>query len=162
MKMKILIKALKLGFLVQILLSLVVLNACKDKPQGPSEEEVQLQKLSKTWDLSSVTLDGGDPGISYSSFRLTLSGTIGAPSFTYSTQGRPIRSPWPGNGTWIFGTAVTSQVIRDPGTADELPITYSVSQDGNSLEITFNFSGEGYSSTGRQENVNGSWRFVFN
>ncbi|HMQ00544.1 MAG TPA: hypothetical protein PKC24_12245 [Cyclobacteriaceae bacterium] len=144
-----------------LLLSILVLNACKDKPEGPSEEEVQLQKLSKVWNLASVSLDGADPGVDYANFRLTLSGTVGAANFTYSTQGRPIRSPWPGNGTWRFGAVVASQIIRDAGTNDELPLSYSISQDGNSLEITFNFSGEGYTA-GRLDNVSGNWRFTFN
>ncbi len=146
---------------VMLLIAFTSLNSCKDKPQGPSEEEVQLLKLSKTWNASTVTLDGSDPGVDYTDFSLILSGSVGATSFTYSTQGRPIRSPWPGNGTWTFGTQVSSQVVRDPGTNDELNLTYSVSQDGNTLEITFLFSGEGYTSS-RQDNVAGSWRFVFN
>lgn len=154
-------QSLKIAASALILAGFTMLISCKDKTVGPTEEEVQLQKLTKTWNLASASLDGADPGVDYSNFTLTLSGTVGATNFSYSTQGRPIRSPWPGSGTWRFGSVVASQVVRDPGTNDELPLSYSVTADGNSLEITFNFSGEGYTA-GRLDNVSGNWRFTFN
>jgi hypothetical protein len=158
---KAIIKSSTLVASILLLIGFMTLNACKDNPPGPTEEEVQLGKLVKTWNLSSVTLDGGSPGVDYTNFKLVLSGTAGATNFTYSTQGRPIKSPWPGSGTWRFGAVVASQVVRDPGTSDELPLTYNVSQDGNSLQINFTFSGEGYTA-GRLDNVSGNWVFTFN
>lgn len=159
--MRVIQQSFKIAASALILAGFAMLISCKDKPDGPTEEEVQLQKLTKTWNLTSASLDGADPGVDYSNFKLSLSGTVGATNFTYSTQGRPIKSPWPGSGTWTFGQVVSSQVVRDPGTNDELPLNYSVSQDGNTLEITFTFTGEGYTA-GRIDNVSGSWRFTFN
>lgn len=137
--------------------SLAMFSGCKkDSGPGESTEDIQLGKLSKAWKASTVTLDGVDQ-TGYSNFVLTISGTPGNTTFTYSCAGRPSTSPWPSNGNWSFGSSPETQIIRDPNTGDELNLTYSVTD--SQLQITFAFSGTGY--PGRVSNVNGQWVFTF-
>ncbi len=145
-----------------ILVGFLALQSCKkDDGPGQSIEDIQLGKLQKTWTTTSVTLDGtvqdATNNADYSNFTLTLSGTAGATSFGYSAAGRPALSPWPPSGNWSFGASPETQIIRDPGTGDELAITYSVTD--TQLQITFTFSGAGYPA--RTSNVKGQWVFTF-
>ena len=140
--------------------SLILFTGCGGGSEPtPSVEDQQLAKLSATWTISDVTLDAVSKKTDYSAFTLTISGTAGATSFGYSTSGRPSTSPWKGSGTWEFGTSAESQITRDKGTADELPLTYSLSADGKTLQVSFTFSGTGY--TARTSNVKGAWVFTF-
>ena len=81
-----------------------------------------------------------------------------SPYHAYGVVGRPLISPWPAGGTWTFGSTVSSQVIRDPGTDDELDITYAVTN--TTLEIDFHFTGEGYAA-GRVSGADGHWVYTF-
>jgi len=132
------------------------------KPTEPIADQ-QLAKLSKTWKLTSVTLDGTAVTTpSYSAFQLVITGTKGATSFGYTTNGRPTGSgalsPWKASGTWSFVTGQeTTLITRDPdNAADKLDMTYVVSE--SALEISFNFQGAGYP---RVDQVKGNWVFKF-
>ncbi|HNT49190.1 MAG TPA: hypothetical protein PKK67_01285, partial [Cyclobacteriaceae bacterium] len=115
-------------------------------------------KLAKTWKVSTVTFDGTDRSADYTGFQLVLGGTKGSPPFTYTTSGRPSLSPWKASGTWEFGSAVETQIIRDKGSVDdELAISYTVTE--STLTLTFDFDGEGY--TARTKEVQGPWIFTF-
>lgn len=151
--------ALRIVFLVAILAGLAALESCKKKP-GPGEsiEDQQLGKLSNTWNVTRVELDGVDKTADYANFKLTISGTAGATSFGYSRSGATQLNPWPSSGNWSFGANPTSDIIRDKDTADELPLTYSVTD--TNLQITFSYNGAGYPA-GRTANVKGSWIFEF-
>ncbi|MCE2936175.1 MAG: hypothetical protein ACK5V5_11590 [Cyclobacteriaceae bacterium] len=113
-----------------------------------------MAKLTATWNIASASRDG--VAVDYTGFKLTISGTAGATSFDYSTQGRPALSPWKSSGKWSFGQSVETQIIRDPGTADELQMTYVVTD--NSLQLTFTYNGNGFSRVGV---VKGQWVFTF-
>jgi hypothetical protein len=152
-------KSLKL---VLLLLSVGVLfsltNCGGDSKPAESVADQQLTKLSKTWKLTSVTLDGTAVTTpSYAAFQLVVTGTKGATSFGYTTAGRPSLSPWKASGTWSFvkGQEPTA-ITRDPDTADTLPITYVVSE--TTLELNFTFTGAGYT---RTDQVKGNWVFKF-
>ncbi|MCB0491122.1 MAG: hypothetical protein KDC93_01775 [Cyclobacteriaceae bacterium] len=137
---------------------LLVSQGCK-KSSGPGEtvEDIQLGKLSKTWNATSVKLDNVDQ-TDYDNFALTISGTAGSTTFGYSAAGRPTTlSPWLSSGQWKFGASPETQIIRDPDTGDELDMTYSVTD--TQLQITFTFTGDGY--PGRVSNVKGQWVFTF-
>lgn len=133
----------------------LALSCKKDNTPEPSLEDQQLAKLSKTWKANSVKKDGVDQ-TGYGSFTLTISGTPGGSPYGYTTAGRPALSPWPSNGTWVFGTDIASEITRDKGTADELPVTYTVSE--TTLQLTFQYNGNGYS---RVDNVKGQWTMTF-
>ena len=135
----------------------LTLSSCSED-ETPSQKEKQLKKLSDTWVVTSVTMDGGDVTSDYSSFELTLSGSAGSSVFAYGVIGRPEVSPWPSGGTWTFGSAIFSQLIRDPDTDDELDIAYAVTN--TTLEIDFHFSGEGYQ-TGKVKSAEGHWEYTF-
>jgi hypothetical protein len=133
-------------------------SGCKPKGSDPEPvSDVQLAKLTKTWKLKDATLDGVSKASDYSSFQLTLSGTKGATTFSYSTSGRPARSPWPASGSWSFGADPSTQIIRDPMAPDQLNVTYTVSQ--TTLQLSFPFTGTAYS--GRSAIVTGQWVFTF-
>jgi predicted small lipoprotein YifL len=132
----------------------------KSKPAEPIADQ-QLTKLSKTWKLTSVTLNSNAVTTpSYSAFQLVMTGTKGATSFGYTTTGRPTTlSPWKASGTWTFvKDQETTLITRDPdNTSDKLDMTYVVSE--SALEISFNFTGQGY--PGRTDQVTGNWVFKF-
>lgn len=151
-------KVLRLLSLISITAVLLTYAGCKGKGSDPEPiADVQFDKLKKTWKINTVSLDGADKTADYTSFQLTVSGTKGTPPFDYSTSGRPSLSPWKSSGKWDFGTAVETQIIRDKGTADELAMTYAVTE--STLTISFNFSGTGYAA--RTGVVSGDWVFTF-
>ncbi|HLZ16930.1 MAG TPA: hypothetical protein VKQ08_07815 [Cyclobacteriaceae bacterium] len=133
-----------------------------------STPDKQFGMLSaKTWTASTVTLNGVDQSSTWTGFKLKISGTKGASTFSYNTTTgtRPALGPWPagnnigGLGTWAFGTDPVTQITRDPGAAnDELPMTYTVT--ATTLTISFNYTGAGYAA--RVSNLSGNWVFNFN
>src|SRR6187551_3223656 len=136
----------------------VILASCdNNKSEDPSPIEVQLSNLSGTWKASSVTVDGTDVKSDYAAFELTLSGSANADVFAYGVTGRPKLSPWPAGGTWKFGADLNSDLVRDPGTADELSMDYSIT--GSQLTIKFIFTGIGYNS--RVSTSEGNWVYTF-
>ena len=66
-------------------------------------------------------------------------------------------SPWKSGGTWEFGTDPLNDIIRDKGNADELAMTYTVTETTLTISLTFN--GTGYSA--RTGVVKGAWVFSF-
>lgn len=151
-------KAFRLLSLLGLVVVLFTYSGCGggSDPEPPITE-VQLGKLSKTWKVNTVTLDGVDKEADYSSFQLLLSGAATATSYDYTASGRPALSPWKASGKWEFGTSPETQIIRDKGTADELQLTYAVTE--STLSVTFTFNGDGYTRTGV---VKGVWIFTFN
>ncbi len=150
-------KVLRILSLLGLVGLLLTYSNCKDKKSTPEPiTDVQLGKLARTWKINTVTLDGVDKLADYTAFQLVLSGTKGNTSFGYSTSGRPALSPWKSSGSWEFGTSVETQMIRDKGTADELAMTYAVTE--TTLSISFTFNGPGYSRTGV---VKGQWVYTF-
>ena len=119
-------------------------------------KSTQILLLSRNWKATSVKNDGVDQA-GYTNFVLTLSGTVGATTFGYTTTGRPTLSAWPSSGNWTFDSDPLITMIRDDGTVDELNITYVVTN--TTLQMTFNFQGTGYS--GRVHGVKGQWVMLF-
>lgn len=122
------------------------------------EDQVQLEKLSATWKVGAngdVLLDNVSKKADYADFQLVISGTPGATEFDYTRSGGPSLSPWPATGKWSFGSAVTSQIVRDKGTNKQLDVQYSVTE--TTLELTFNYNGAGEPK--RTDKVTGQWVF---
>jgi hypothetical protein len=152
-------KALKFILLVASVGVLFTFSNCGGGGSTPEPvADQQLAKLSGTWVATSVKYNTGTL-TTYSAFKLVLSGNKGAASFGYTTSGNPAAaSPWKGSGTWTFGTDPLTMMVRDTG-SDKLDMNYVV--NGNSLKITFNFTGSGYQNQGRTTLVNGDWEFNF-
>lgn len=160
------IKSIKLLSMIALLGILIGYTGCRDKKGAEKPiQEVQLEKLSKTWKLTSVTLDGTSRNAEYgvggaNPFSLTITGEPTNSSYNYTTASRPALSPWKSNGSWIYGTDPATQIVRDADSAvDKLDLTYSVSD--TQLSITFNFAANGYTNTGRADVVRGAWVFTF-
>jgi hypothetical protein len=131
-----------------------------DDKEDPAEK-VQLGKLSSTWNVNTVTLDGVDRKSDFTGFKLTLGGTFDAANpkgpYNYSVSGtRPTPNPWPASGTWKFGSDVAKDLVR-LDTPDQA-MTYTVTD--TSLSITFTYSGDGFTG-GRTNQVSGTWVFTF-
>jgi hypothetical protein len=155
-KMKILFNS---GLTVLALAVVLTYSGCGPDPVEPTVEEIQLEKLTGTWGVAgggNVTRDNVSKSTEYSAFELELTGTPTATTFTYTTTGREIPSPWPAGGEWKFGGSPETVIIRDPNdSADAIEMMYTV--DGSDLEITFTFSKTtGYS---RTKQVTGTWVF---
>jgi hypothetical protein len=165
MKMKVLTRTLSLLSIAS--LTLFFANCGGDDNPKP-KEEVQLGKLSQTWEISEVTLDGVDRIADFTNFTLEMEGTFDSDQpegpYTFSVGGsRPTPSPWPANGNWFFGPDPESQLIRDEdddGTldVDDLGITYSIASSGE-LTLTFECDGCNYPGA-RTRQVDGIWEFV--
>jgi hypothetical protein len=150
---------LKKEILIKLSLAIVtfMLLECGSRHNSPAPEEIQLNKLNANWAISSVMKDGMTQS-GYNNLKLVINGSAFTKDYIYAVTGRPAKSPWPAGGTWTFGTDINTQIIRDKGTADELPLSYSVAD--TSLTIQFQFNGTGYTG-GKTSAVTGNWSFVF-
>lgn len=129
--------------------------SCDDEKLKKSDTDIQIEKLNGNWDATTVTLDGSAPSLDHANFALTITGSPGNTTITYTATGRPAGpSPWPPSGTLEFGTNVKQNLTREDGVA----INYSVTE--TTLVVDFTFSGTPYTA-GRVENVTGSWHFEF-
>lgn len=159
--MKYLQKTSILGLVLLVLLT----NCGGDDGDERSINDIQLEKLVATWNISNVTLDNVNRTTDYPNFKLTISGTPGATSFGYNTTGRGVNNPWPSSGNWRFGSNVETQIERiddsgnpnDPNDDDIVDITYAVTD--TQLTLNFTFTGTGFPA--RTSNVNGDWVFTF-
>lgn len=133
-----------------------LLSGCSED-ETPTQMDKQLNKLSGTWVVTSATMGGTDYTDDYSNFELSLSGSSSASVYTYAVAGRPEISPWLPGGTWSFGSDIKTMITRDPDTADELSMMYSVTD--SELIIEFSFTGTGYEA--RVNSVGGNWEYQF-
>lgn len=149
-----------LSFLVITSAALLYMSCDKEKGTKKTEEEIQLEKLSRSWNLVSVSDDNG-PREDFTNVVLTISGTAGQAEFSYSLTGtRPTPSPWPASGKWKFGANVTKDIIRDPGTQSEIAMEYEVSESSLTITFTLPDGAEGWEG-GRTGSVTGNWTFIF-
>jgi hypothetical protein len=153
-----------LSLLVIASLGLMYTGCGKDDGDGDPKEKVELAKLSKTWNISSATLEGDSRTSDFTGFKLTLSGAFDASKpkgpYQYTVSGtRPTPNPWPpAGGTWTFGSAFTSNggtMVRSDGVA----MTYTFV--GSQLKIALTCSGCNYDGSARVGEVDGDWIFIF-
>lgn len=134
-------------------------SSCSKGGNSETTQDKQLGLLKKTWKVQSVSLGGVDQTSSWTNYTLTISGNAGqgtTGTYSYVCANRPALSPWPASGAWSFGTDPTTQIIRDKGTADELGISYAVNSGATTLQLSFSYTGNGYTRVG---NVSGAWVF---
>ena len=160
---------MKIAFRVLSLAILVVVSAfytgCKDeKEKQDTVEKQQLDKLLGSWALQSATSGGQDRTVDFPGLVLHLSGNyVENGTYNYSFTGtRPDPSPWPDDGTWKFGTNKLTEMIRDPNSSSEIPMSYQVT----ATDLVINFTGPDGSDgwpggTSRIKSVTGDWTFTF-
>ncbi len=129
-----------------------------------SAKEKQYDKLAASWSLDNATNDSEDKTLDYPNLVLLISGSFteeGPYNYDFTEGTRPTPSPWPENGTWSFGANPQTDVIRDPGTDDELDMNYTVTD--NTLTITFQLSDGVFweGGTSRTKEISGQWTFTF-
>ena len=105
---------------MNILLSLCVFTACKsdDEDDLPpkTDEEVQVEKLSKTWIPGTVKRDGVDVTGEFSGFALTFT-----QNKTYtSVKGGEV---FPASGAWEFASGNVNRILRDDGIVMEIAVS---------------------------------------
>ncbi|MFW5700382.1 MAG: hypothetical protein ACOCWM_01725 [Cyclobacteriaceae bacterium] len=140
-----------------ILLSLLItFSHCgggdEPEPDQKTDAEEQLERISGSYDLVSVSQDGTDVSGDYTGFTLTMSGNLTANKEnvdgTYSsTNGGEV---FPASGSWAFAPAnVNSQIVLD----NDLTVNYSFS--GDNLVLVYTFTAPG----GRVKVLNGQYRW---
>ncbi|HEY5916370.1 MAG TPA: hypothetical protein VIU13_03180 [Chryseolinea sp.] len=149
-------------FSLLILVSAGIFYASCDGGDDPqkSQEESQLEKLKGTWNIQTVDNDGTDRTDEYPGMTVTFAGTFsegGTYNYTSDATSWPSVSPWKALDTWKFDAgSISSVVIRQ---SDLTPINYTLSNADKTLQLTFDYSGPGFSN-GRVESVAGEWTFV--
>jgi hypothetical protein len=146
-----------------VLAGIIFISGCGPDPKPKkSDEEKQFEKLAVKWDLVSAS-DGDDRTADFVDLVLNLSGTFAeGGTFNYDFTGtRPNPSPWPKSGTWKFGDTVTSDLIRDPGTDNELAMEYTVTDTNLTITFTIPDGDPGFPGGSRVGNVTGTWTFEF-
>jgi hypothetical protein len=152
-----------LSLLILIVVSTFYMSCKKDDDDKETEEKKQLDKLAGVWILQSAS-DGDPRTDAFPNLALTLAGNYAeGGTYNYSFTGtRPDPSPWPQNGTWKFGNNKSTELIRDPGGVNEIPMTYQVTD--TNLIISFNVpdGSDGWpGGTSRVGSVTGDWTFTF-
>ena len=125
-----------------------------DPPPAQDPKDALLEKLSKTWNTTSQTIDS-QPETGHDGFSITITSTPGQPTFNYTTSGRPSGpTPWAPSGTFTFENDFNTTLRRDDGTI----VTYSVTD--TQLQLNFTYNGAGYTGS-RITVVQGDWTFNF-
>ena len=143
------------NILVLILpLCLIYLVGCRSS-SNPSEEELQIEKLAKTWTAGTVTLNNNNVSSWFEGMELTL---VTDQSFSTNIPNSP--SPWTSRGTWDFttnadGTLNLQTIQRNDG------LVMNISElTAEALVVTFTHANNEHSS-GRNLSVGGSYVFEF-
>lgn len=160
----------KLTYLLSagVLVAIFAISGCKDN--GGNEQsavDVAGGNFSGTWAVdgsaNSVTFDNQDRTANYDDFALSVTYNTGQGSGLYTATGTIIgsgSSPWPGSGSWEFETAEPGaksfNIVRDPGSGQELTITVSLTD--TDMTLNFNFD-DSVNKGSRTEAVTGPWVF---
>ena len=136
---------------------MTLIIGCKDNTESISPEEIQKEKLAKTWLLVSAILDNETVTDEFLNFELTINN-----DFNYSTNSENVErqpNPWPSGGHFTFaingdGTINLNSISRD----EELDMTINTTE--STLSISFGFDKNLHSGS-REEAVDGDWVFEF-
>jgi len=144
-----------------LLFSVAVLVNCKPTEKPPSALDQAVKSLTGTWKCSGAKLGGVNQVDYIDKFTITITGSAGNTSLSFTTQGRnvapPTKSVWPVSGTFtIDSTNPGSALKRDDNTS----ISYSVSGTGE-LNVRFTYNGDGFSRINATNAIKGDWVFTF-
>jgi hypothetical protein len=155
-----------------LVISLALVTSCGGGESTTPPQKVELGKLTaKTWTCTKATDVNGDRTSDFVGMKLKITGPYNSSTpdgpYSYEVSGitLPSPSPWPPIGEtigkWSFSSISSAgdQVLRDPGTADQVSMTFEFS--GTKLIVKlFNITGDGWNN--RTANVGGNWTFEFN
>ena len=134
------------ALLVALLFILTNCSSSSDPAPQLTEEEVQINKLSKTWVLGTVVYTDDDVTDRFDDFSLTFT-----KSKTYTAAGSLGDydfEPFKASGTWDFKSGDLNVITRNDGVNMEVSVT------DNALFLTFNMT----EANGRLAGL-GSYRF---
>lgn len=141
-------------FVIIFLGSLVIVSSCKKTTPEPekSEEEKQIEALSKAWVVKSVTLDGTDVTDDWPGFEVTFGNK------TYSSSNSTNDGVWPNSGSFEFATSngepdVNTMLRSGKGEAVEILLNVTTT----SLGMTFTYASD---TNGRLKGTDGNWVFT--
>jgi hypothetical protein len=141
--------------ILAVFLCFVVFNlcGCKSDSSEPTEEQIILDKMTKTWLLdpeSAVLLDGQDVTINFQGFSVTLNSDK---TFSSINGNDPV---WPESGLFEFetvnGVKNLNRIIRGDG------VIIDITELSNNT-FTIEFFYDPASSGGRTEAVQGKFEF---
>lgn len=137
------------GYLASVLcLAFIILfTACSEEDPAPSEAVLSKLK-SKTWDISSVQVDGVDQTSLFAGMTLTFT--------VKDYQVNPANAIWPASGTWQFTDKEGTVIKRNDGL--EITVTEIT---GSSLKLSLQWSKNTFGA-GRITSVSGQHLFTFN
>lgn len=145
----------QLAYKICIVLLILHITACEDEEGNVlTEQEIAMQVLEGTWivdDQLGITFNNNDVSGEFNGFEINIDNQL-----NYTTSGIDAGlSPWPVNGSFVFGDEI-NQLIRNDG----LVITATPSNDGSSIMFSFIFNKENDNgSGGRGEAIIGEWLF---
>ena len=143
---------LKYLLIISFLSGISLMIGCKNDEPGETEEEIQIKKLTATWEASSVTLDGADRTADWATFRLTATGTL-----TYSTANTGDDNVWPASGTWSFA-GTTGSGLNVLNRSDGVTVNITSLTDTN-LDLSITFALAAPNKEGRVASIEGDWVF---
>ena len=140
-----------LGLIVLALL--VTFSNCKKKGEDEkTAEELRLELMARTWNVTNATLDGTNVTTDYSGMTLTFTTSKG-----YSVSGGDFTPVWPASGTFDFASASNvNQFTRQPDNVDVTIV--SITETNMTLSFTFATTGR---KAGRTTGVDGDYVFDF-
>ena len=149
-------KYFKFLTLIAFLAGFTFMIGCgNDDDNGPSEEELQLEKLAGTWSVSSASLDGVDRTADWSLMTLTLT-----TSKSYSTSGSNDENVWPASGTWDFA-GTTGAGLFTVNRSDGVTITIGSTLSESNMELSFTYALAAAQMESRVASIEGDWVFTF-
>jgi len=152
----------KLNYLLSavVLLAVLVTVGCsKDDGPGITPEQAVTDRLSKSWDISSATLDNQDIS-DLTGLTLTINDALGYTTNSTSVARTP--NPWPVGGSWAFVDEITDAADTSFSIRRDDEINIVVALTDTSLTLSFTFDDAIHKgSTGKEEALSGDWVFVF-
>ncbi len=138
-----------------LLLCMVIFAGCKkdDDTVEKTAEQLQTEKLTKTWVYENVTLEGAAPAEDYTGFRVTFAASSDATNKTYTTVNG--QSAWPASGTWSFVGSNLNVIKRN----DNIEMTVS-NLTVTTLTLTFTIPDTGGRFGERNQGTTGTYVFT--
>ena len=145
-------KYIKYLTVVTFLAGFTFIMGCGEDDKGPTAEELRLEAIAFTWNISTVTLDGADRLADWTNFSLTATASKG-----YSTSSSGDENVWPASGTWDFA-GTTGAGLDVINRSDGVTVNIDNITDTN-LDLSFTYALAVPNKEGRVVSIEGDWVF---